>query len=483
MAAQGVTPRSEDYARWYTDVVQMTDLADYAPVRGCMIIKPYGYELWESIKSALDMRFKATGHKNAYFPLFIPMSFIQKEAEHVEGFAPELAVVTHGGGKELEEPLVVRPTSETIIGHAFSDWIQSYRDLPMLINQWANVVRWEKRPRLFLRTTEFLWQEGHTAHATEEEARVETLQMLDVYADVAVNEAAIPVIKGLKSPQEKFAGATESYAIEAMMGNTWALQSGTSHFLGQNFAKAFDIKFLDEDNEQQYAWTTSWGVSTRMVGGVIMAHGDDKGLRLPPRIAPIQVVITPIWKTDEDKETVFAFADEVKAMLDDAGIRLHLDARDGLSPGFKFNDWEMRGVPVRLEIGPRDVEGNSVMSARRDVPGRAGKQVLPVEGLELAIAELLENIQSSMLESATQFRDEHLHEASTYDELKEIVGNGWGLMWHCGTRECEDKIKEETKATSRCFPMDENPEWNPEGQVCAVCGKPAFGKAYFSRAY
>ena len=461
----------------------MTDLADYAPVRGCMIIKPYGYELWESIKSALDMRFKATGHKNAYFPLFIPMSFIQKEAEHVEGFAPELAVVTHGGGKELEEPLVVRPTSETIIGHAFSDWIQSYRDLPMLINQWANVVRWEKRPRLFLRTTEFLWQEGHTAHATEEEARVETLQMLDVYADVAVNEAAIPVIKGLKSPQEKFAGATESYAIEAMMGNTWALQSGTSHFLGQNFAKAFDIKFLDEDNEQQYAWTTSWGVSTRMVGGVIMAHGDDKGLRLPPRIAPIQVVITPIWKTDEDKETVFAFADEVKAMLDDAGIRLHLDARDGLSPGFKFNDWEMRGVPVRLEIGPRDVEGNSVMSARRDVPGRDGKQVLPVEGLELAIAELLENIQSSMLESATQFRDEHLHEASTYDELKEIVGNGWGLMWHCGTRECEDKIKEETKATSRCFPMDENPEWNPEGQVCAVCGKPAFGKAYLSRAY
>ena len=421
MAAQGVTPRSEDYARWYTDVVQMTDLADYAPVRGCMIIKPYGYELWESIKSALDMRFKATGHKNAYFPLFIPMSFIQKEAEHVEGFAPELAVVTHGGGKELEEPLVVRPTSETIIGHAFSDWIQSYRDLPMLINQWANVVRWEKRPRLFLRTTEFLWQEGHTAHATEEEARVETLQMLDVYADVAVNEAAIPVIKGLKSPQEKFAGATESYAIEAMMGNTWALQSGTSHFLGQNFAKAFDIKFLDEDNEQQYAWTTSWGVSTRMVGGVIMAHGDDKGLRLPPRIAPIQVVITPIWKTDEDKETVFAFADEVKAMLEDAGIRLHLDARDGLSPGFKFNDWEMRGVPVRLEIGPRDVEGNSVMSARRDVPGRDGKQVLPVEGLELAIAELLENIQSSMLESATQFRDEHLHEASTYDELKDII--------------------------------------------------------------
>ncbi len=483
MAAQGVTPQSEDYSRWYTDVVKMADLADNSPVRGCMIIKPYGYELWENIKSALDMRFKATGHRNAYFPLFIPMSFIEKEAEHVEGFAPELAIVTHGGGKELEEPLVVRPTSETVIGHAFSDWIQSYRDLPLLINQWANVVRWEKRPRLFLRTTEFLWQEGHTAHATETEAVAETLQMLDVYADMAINECAIPVIKGRKSDQEKFAGASDSYTIEGMMGNTWALQSGTSHFLGQNFAKAFNIQYLDEDNEQQYAWTTSWGVSTRMVGGVIMAHGDDKGLRLPPRIAPIQVVITPIWKTDEDKETVFAFAGKVKAMLEDAGIRLHLDARDGLSPGFKFNDWEMRGVPVRLEIGPRDVQGQSVMSARRDVPGRDGKQVLPVEGLEPAIAELLENIQSSMLEAATKFRDEHLYECANYDDLKKVVGEGWGLMWHCGTSECEDKIKEETKATSRCFPLDLNPKWNPEGQVCAVCGKPAFGKAYFSRAY
>ena len=480
---KGVTPQSEDYARWYTDVVKMADLADNAPVRGCMIIKPYGYELWENIKTALDMRFKATGHRNAYFPLLIPMSFIEKEAEHVEGFAPELAVVTHGGGKELEEPLVIRPTSETMIGHVFSDWIQSYRDLPLLINQWANVVRWEKRPRLFLRTTEFLWQEGHTAHATEEEARAETLQMLDIYADMAINECAIPVIKGLKSPQEKFAGAAESYAIEAMMGNTWALQSGTSHFLGQNFAKVFDIQYLDEDNEQQYAWTTSWGVSTRMVGGVVMAHGDDKGLRLPPRIAPYQVVITPIWKTDEDKELVFTFADKVKEMLEDAGIRLHLDSRDGLSPGFKFNDWEMRGVPVRLEIGPRDVEGQSVMSARRDVPGREGKQVLPVEGLEMAIAELLENIQSSMLEAATKFRDERLHECASYDDLKKIVGEGWGLIWHCGTPECEDKIKEETKATSRCFPLDQNPKWNPAGANCAVCGKPAFGKAYFSRAY
>jgi len=483
MAAQGVTPQSEDYSRWYTDVVKMADLADNAPVRGCMIIKPYGYELWENIKTALDVRFKATGHRNAYFPLFIPMSFIEKEAEHVEGFAPELAVVTHGGGKELEEPLVVRPTSETVIGHAFSDWIQSYRDLPLLINQWANVVRWEMRPRLFLRTTEFLWQEGHTAHQTEQEAEEHTIRMLDVYADMAINEAAIPVIKGRKSDQEKFAGAAASYTIEGMMGNTWALQSGTSHFLGQNFAKVFDIKYLDEDNELQHAWTTSWGVSTRMVGGVIMAHGDDKGLRLPPRIAPIQVVLTPIWKSDEDKDTVFDFANQVNEQLCAAGIRTHIDEREGLSPGFKFNDWEMRGVPVRLEIGPRDVEGNSVMSARRDVPGRDGKKVLPVEGLATAIGELLDEIQSSMLDAATKFRDEHLHECATYDDLKKIVGEGWGLIWHCGTPECEDRIKEETKATSRCFPLDRNETWNPDGEKCAVCGEAAFGKAYFSRAY
>ena len=483
MAAHGVTPQSEDYARWYTDVVKMADLADNAPVRGCMIIKPYGYELWENIKSALDSRFKASGHRNAYFPLFIPMSFINKEAEHVEGFKPELAVVTHGGGKELEEPLVVRPTSETVIGHAYADWIQSYRDLPVLINQWANVVRWELRPRLFLRTTEFLWQEGHTAHATKEEAVAETVSILDQYADFAINEAAIPVIKGLKSPQEKFAGATDSYTIEAMMGNTWALQSGTSHFLGQNFAKAFDIKFLDESNELQFAWTTSWGVSTRMIGGVVMAHGDDKGLRLPPRIAPIQVVLTPIWKTDEDQETVFAFAKQVEAQLRDVGVRTHMDEREGLSPGFKFNDWEMRGVPVRLEIGPRDVAGESVMAARRDVPGKEGKQVIPVAELATRIPVLLDEIQDGMLKAATRFRDEHLFEASSYDELKEQVDGGWSLIWHCGTPECEDHIKEETKASSRCFPLDKNVEWSPAGQTCAVCGQPAFGRAYFARAY
>jgi len=483
MAAQGVTPRSEDYSRWYSDVVRMADLAENAPVRGCMIIKPYGYELWENIKSALDSRFKATGHRNAYFPLFIPMSFISKEAEHVEGFTPELAVVTHGGGKELEEPLAVRPTSETVIGHAFANWIQSYRDLPLLINQWCNVVRWELRPRLFLRTTEFLWQEGHTAHATEAEAVEHTMRMLDVYADMAINECAIPVIKGVKSQQEKFAGAVDSYSIEGMMGNTWALQAGTSHFLGENFAKAFDIKYLAEDNTQQYAWTTSWGVSTRMVGGVIMAHGDDKGLRLPPRIAPYQVVITPIWKSDEEKDAVFAFASQVAEQLKAAGVRYHLDARDGLSPGFKFNDWEMRGVPVRLEIGPRDVEGQSVIAARRDVEGKDGKSVVPLDAVAERIPALLTEIQASLLQQATEFRDAHLHEASSYDELKEQVKDGWSLIWHCGTRECEDRIKEETKASSRNFPLELNPEWRPEGATCAVCGKPAFGRAYFSRAY
>jgi len=483
MATQGVTPRSEDYARWYTDVVQQAELADYAPVRGCMIIKPYGYELWESIKTALDRRFKATGHRNAYFPLFIPMSFIEKEAEHVEGFKPELAIVTHGGGAKLEEPLVVRPTSETLFGEAYSKWIQSYRDLPMLINQWANVVRWEMRPRLFLRTTEFLWQEGHTAHATREEAVEETLKILDIYAEVSEKVCAVPAIKGRKSPQEKFAGADDTYTIESMMGNKWALQGATSHFLGQNFAKAFNIQFLDEKNELKLVWTTSWGMTTRTVGAVVMTHGDDKGLRLPPAIAPIQVVIVPIWKSDEEKAAVFAFAEEVKAQLDAAEIRVQLDARDGLSPGFRFNDWEMRGVPVRLEIGPRDVAGQSVVACRRDVAGTEGKTPMAVDGLAAHARELLTEIQSSMLETARKFRDENLHEASSYDELKKIVEGGWALIYHCGTRECEDKIKEETKATSRCFPLDLNPEWSPKGKVCTVCGRPAFGRAYFARAY
>ncbi len=351
MAEKGVTPRSEDYSRWYTDVVQKAELADYSPVKGCMVIRPYGYTLWENIQAALDSRFKATGHVNAYFPLFIPLSFLQKEAEHVEGFAPQLAVVTHGGGEKLDEPLVVRPTSETIIGHMYSQWVRSYRDLPILINQWANVVRWELRTRLFLRTTEFLWQEGHTAHATQQEAEEETQRMVGVYADFAIKEAAIPVIQGKKSDREKFAGAIYSTTIEAMMGNGWALQSGTSHFLGQNFAKAFDIKFLNRNNEMDYAWTTSWGLSTRMVGAVIMAHGDDQGLVLPPRLAPIQVVVVPIWRKDTEKSAVLGLSGQVAGALKAAGIRVKQDDRDEVSAGFKFNDWEMRGVPLRIEIG------------------------------------------------------------------------------------------------------------------------------------
>jgi prolyl-tRNA synthetase len=377
----------------------------------------------------------------------------------------------------------VRPTSETLFGEAYARWIQSYRDLPMLINQWANVVRWEMRPRLFLRTTEFLWQEGHTAHATREEAVEETLKILDIYADVSENVCAVPVIKGRKSAQEKFAGGDDTYTIESMMGNTWALQGATSHFLGQNFAKAFNIQFLDVDNELKHVWTTSWGMTTRTVGAIVMTHGDDKGLRLPPALAPIQVVIVPIWKTAEDQETVFSYANSVRDDLDAAGIRVHLDQRDGLSPGFRFNDWEMRGVPVRLEIGPRDVAGKSVMACRRDVPGKDAKVAIASDALGVRIPELLSEIQRAMLESARQFRDSHLHEAASYDDLKRIVEDGWALVYHCGTRECEDKIKEDTKATSRCFPLELNREWSPPGEKCAVCGKPAFGKAYFARAY
>jgi len=483
MAGQRVTPQSEDYARWYTDVVRMAELADYAPVRGCMIIRPYGYELWEAVKAGLDRRFRETGHQNAYFPLFIPMSFIEREAEHVEGFAPELAVVTHAGGKELDEPLVVRPTSETIIGHAFSEWIQSHRDLPLLINQWANVVRWEMRPRLFLRTTEFLWQEGHTAHATADEALEETLSILDIYADFAVRDAAIPVIKGKKSAQEKFAGATESYTIEAMMRNAWALQSGTSHFLGQNFARVFDITYTDEDNQLQHCWTTSWGVSSRMVGGIVMAHGDDRGLRLPPALAPYQVVIVPIWRNDEDRGTVLDAAQSLEQQLIAGRLRVHLDEREGLTPGYKFNDWEMRGVPLRVEIGPRDVAAGTVVFVRRDQEGKASKSAVDAAGARQEAHRVLESIQETLLEDATAFRDAHLHDARSLDELREIVAEGWALLPHCGTPACEAAIKEQTKATSRCFPLDRNSEWNPRGVACAVCGKPALGYAYFARAY
>ena len=471
-----ITPRSQDYSRWYTEVVQRAELADYAPVKGCMVIRPYGYALWENIKEALDRRFKATGHVNAYFPLFIPMSFIEKEAEHVAGFSPELAVVTHGGGKKLEEPLVVRPTSETVIGHMYAKWVRSWRDLPILINQWCNVVRWEKRPRLFLRTTEFLWQEGHTAHATAEEALAETLRMLDIYADFAENDAAIPVIKGRKSESEKFAGAVTSYTIEAMMGNRWALQAGTSHFLGQNFARAFDIKYLDQNNELQYCWTTSWGVSTRMVGAIIMVHGDDQGLILPPRLAPIQVVIVPIWKSADERERVLAAAEEVRARL--GGLRCKLDAREEYTPGWKFNYWETKGVPLRVEIGPRDVAKGQVVLARRDT---GQKLAVPQEGLAERVSELLDEIQRNLFRRAKKFLDDNSYHLDDYEEFKRIIGGDGGFIYThwCGSADCETRIKEETKATIRCLPLDQP---GTKGR-CIYCGKEADQIALFARAY
>ena len=477
--AQSVTPRSEDYSRWYTDVVQMAELADYAPVKGCMVIRPYGYALWEAIKEGLDRRFKATGHQNAYFPLFIPESFIKKEAQHVEGFSPELAVVTIGGGKELAEPLVVRPTSETIINSMFAKWIQSWRDLPMLLNQWCNVVRWEMRTRLFLRTTEFLWQEGHTCHATSEEAEEEARRMLDVYADFAINDAAIPVITGRKSESEKFAGAVRSYAIEAMMGDRRALQAGTSHFLGQNFARAFGTQFLDQDNQLKYVWQTSWGVSTRMVGAVVMVHGDDQGLILPPKLAPFQVVIVPIWKSDGDKAAVLAMAKSVQAELEASQVRVRLDEREGLSPGFKYNDWEMRGVPLRIEIGPRDVQKGQVVLARRDVPGKEGKSFVSREGLDTHVNEVLQTIQKDLLARALRFREENTSEPKTWEELAQAVENGFARAYWCGASACEEKVKEELKASTRCIPFEQP---GVTGR-CAICGQEAREVAIFARAY
>lgn len=481
MASQAVTPQSEDFSKWYNEIVYRADLAAPSPVRGCIIIKPYGYEIWEAIRNNLDRRFKATGHQNAYFPLLIPESYLRREAEHVEGFSPELAVVTVAGGKELEEPLVVRPTSETIIGEAMAQWIQSYRDLPLLLNQWANVVRWELRTRPFLRTAEFLWQEGHTAHATADDAEAETLQMLDVYADFAINEAAIPVIRGLKSENERFAGALRTYCIEAMMGDKKALQSGTSHNLGQNFARAFDIKYLSKDNTEEYCWTTSWGVSTRMVGAIVMAHGDDKGLRLPPRIAPIQVVAVPIYKTDTERDSVLETIHKVVAQLRAADVRVHIDDRDE-TPGFKYNDWEMRGVPVRLEIGPKDIEKGSVVLARRDVPGKEGKQFVAREGIVETVKALVDAIQANMLKQATEFRDANIHTVNSYDELKQVIesGAGWARAYWAGSNDDERTVKDETGATIRCFPLEGQPE--TEG-VCIYTGKPAQRVALFAKAY
>jgi prolyl-tRNA synthetase len=479
MADQKLPSRSEDYNEWYNQLVLRAELADYAPVRGCMIVRPYGWALWENIQQSLDRRFKATGHMNAAFPLLIPKSFIEKEKSHVEGFSPELAVVTIGGGEKLEEPLVIRPTSETIIGHAYAKWIQSYRDLPVLINQWNSVVRWELRTKLFLRTLEFFWQEGHTAHATFDEAEAETRQMLDIYTDFAVNDAAIPVIPGRKSASERFAGADQTYSIEAMMGDGKALQSGTSHNLGQNFAKAFEIKYLDKTGVQQYCWTTSWGLSTRVIGAIIMVHGDDQGLVLPPKLAPYQAVIVPIFKTDEEKAQTFEAARKLRDTLVNADYRVKVDERDGVSPGFKFNDWEMRGVPLRIELGPKDLAKNSVMLARRDRPGREGKAPASMDDIAGIVGSTLHEIQAAMLAKALAFRETHTSEPADYAEFKRAVETGFARSFWCGGAACEAKIKEETKATMRCIPLDQAAG---EGK-CIFCGATAAERGIFARAY
>jgi len=478
MDEKKLTPRTENYSEWYNQLVLRAELADYAPVRGCMVVRPYGWAMWENIRDALDRRFKATGHVNAAFPLFIPMSFLEKEKAHVEGFSPELAVVTIGGGSELEEPLIVRPTSETIIGHMYSKWIQSYRDLPVLINQWGNVVRWEMRTRLFLRTLEFYWQEGHTAHATAEEAEQETIQMLNIYTDFALNEAAVPVVPGRKSETEKFAGAVRSYTIEGMMGDGKALQSGTSHNLGQNFAKAFDIQYLDENNTLQYCWTTSWGLSTRFIGAIIMTHGDDQGLVLPPRLAPVQVSIIPIFRKEEEKAQVMSVVDRIKNELNE--FRVKVDDRTEVTPGFKFNHWELRGVPLRLEIGPKDVAKNSVALARRDILGREGKSFVPQDGIAQTVHDMLETIQANLLEKARTFRDEHIFEPKDFAEFKEIINNnGWCSVWWKPSVENEALVKEQTRATLRCFPLEQ-----PEGTgQCIFSGEETSERALFAKAY
>ncbi len=473
---KGPTPQSEDFSQWYLDVIQMAELADYAPVRGTIVVRPYGYALWENVQRTLDGMFKATGHQNAYFPLFIPMSFLQKEAEHVEGFSPELAVVTHAGGEELEEPLAIRPTSETIIGYMWSRWIRSWRDLPQLLNQWNNVVRWELRTRPFLRTSEFLWQEGHTAHATKEEAEEETARMLGVYVDFAENHAALPVIPGRKTEREKFAGAVYTTTMEAMMRDGRALQSATSHFLGQNFARAFEITFQDKDLKEKYVWTTSWGLSWRILGGIIMTHGDDRGLVLPPRIAPIQVAIVPIYKA-ESRERVLAEAKRLERGLTELGLRVRLDDRDQYTPGFKFHDWELKGVPYRIELGPRDVEAGTAVLASR----LGGKETLPLDGLARALPERLAAFHRELFERARNFREARTRAVDDYPAFKEAVAEGFALAFHCGDAACEKAIQEETRATARVVPFEAPAE---EG-VCVRCGRPAaYGRrVVFARAY
>lgn len=489
--AKQITDRNTDYSQWYLDVVREAKLAENSPVRGCMVIRPNGFELWENMQSAMDKMFKDTGHRNAYFPLFIPKSFLAKEAEHVEGFATECAVVTHSRLKsdghtidvdpdsKLEEEYIVRPTSETIIWDAYRDWIQSYRDLPILINQWANVVRWEMRTRLFLRTMEFLWQEGHTAHATKEEAIEESERMLEVYRSFAEDYMAMPVIKGTKSDSERFAGAVETYCIESMMQDRKALQAGTSHFLGQNFAKAFDVKFQDQDGEHKYVWATSWGVSTRLIGGLIMTHSDDNGLVLPPKLAPRQVIIVPIWKKDDEKQKVVSTAEQIKQELQDKDIRVEMDDRENLKPGWKFSQYEVEGTPLRIAIGPKDLEKNQVELASRDT---LDKDFISRDGLAEHISQKLEEIQSNLYDIALKRMQDNTYIVDDYGEFKEAMKQSKGFVWaHWdGTAETEAQIKEETKATIRIVPLKDN---KSESGKCIVTGKPSEQRVLFARAY
>lgn len=489
--SKNLPSRSENYSEWYNELVKRADLAENSAIRGCMVIKPYGFSIWEKMQRALDDMFKETGHTNAYFPLFIPKSYLSKEASHVEGFAKECAVVTHyrlkndpnGGGvivdpdAKLEEELIVRPTSETVIWSTYKNWIQSYRDLPLLINQWANVVRWEMRTRLFLRTAEFLWQEGHTAHATKQEAIEETEQMLEVYANFAENFMAVPVIKGRKSANERFAGAEDTYCIEAMMQDGKALQAGTSHFLGQNFAKAFDVKFLNKENQLELVWGTSWGVSTRLMGALIMAHSDDQGLVLPPKLAPIQVVIVPIYKGQEQLDTIKAKVDPLVKTLRSKGVSVKFDTADNQSPGYKFAEYELKGVPIRLAIGNRDIENGTIELARRDT---RTKESMPFEGIAEVVVNTLEDIQAAIYQKALQFRTENTHEVNTWEEFQEQIEKGGFISAHWdGTSETEEKIKELTKATIRCIPLDAK----EEAGTCVFSGKASNRRVIFARAY
>ena len=488
--SKGVVAQSSDYSKWYTDIITKAELADYGPVKGTMVIRPYGYSIWESVRDEFDKQFKNTGHVNAYFPLFIPKSFLEKEADHVEGFAKECAVVTHSKlmvndnnelitdpNSKLEEEIIVRPTSETVIWSMYKKWINSYRDLPILINQWANVVRWEMRTRLFLRTSEFLWQEGHTAHSTEKEAIDEALKILDIYKDVVENTMAIPVLTGYKSESEKFAGAVETYCIEAMMGDKKALQAGTSHYLGQNFAKAFDVKFQNENNKEEYVFATSWGVSTRLIGALIMVHGDDKGLRLPPKIAPIQIVIVPIYKNDNDKNTVINYLNSITEQFKKNDIRFLIDERPILSPGFKFNEWEMKGVPIRVEVGLRDISDNVIVFSRRD---KNEKQKIAYDKAGDFLIDELDNIQLSLFSQAKQFLEDNTHSVNSYSDFKHKISNGGFVEcgWD-GTKETEEKIKKETKATIRCIPFEQD----TKNLKCIFSNNAAKHKVIFSKAY